>query len=200
MRFLLPITLFSGLAAPVLALPAAGPDASPIVKDRAASPTVVISPSNTVLGTASGSVEQFGGIYFADEPTGSLRLRPPQKLSTDLGDAFDASGAAAACPQMLIATDTDESLFLQIAGFLLDTPPFQQATGETENCLTVSVARPAGTKAGDNLPVLFWIYGGAFEVCKTCFLMGLASFTVEMLIKNITPSLDGHPLMIQPAC
>lgn len=159
------IALLSGLAVPAWALPT-GPDASPIVKDRAVSPTVVLSPSNTVIGSISGSVEQFGGIYFADEPTGSLRLRPPQKLSTDLGDAFDATGAAAACPQMLIATDTDQSLFLQIAGFLLNSAPFQEATGQTENCLTVSVSRPVGTTAGDNLPVLFWIYGGAFEVIR----------------------------------
>lgn len=163
---LFPTALLSGLAAPALALPA-GPGASPTleVEDRAAaSPTVVMSPSNTVVGTVSGGVEQFGGIFYADEPTGPLRLRPPQKLSTDLGDAFDASGAAGACPQMLIATDTGENLFLEIAGWLLDTAPFQQATGQSENCLSVSVARPAGTTAGDDLPVLFWIYGGAFEV------------------------------------
>lgn len=161
------ILLATGLALPARARPAAGPDASPIVEDRAVSPTVVLSPSNTVVGTVSGTVEQFGGIYYADEPTGSLRLRPPQKLSTDLGDAFDATGAAAACPQMLVSTDTDQSLFLQIAGFLLDSPPFQTATGQTENCLTVSVARPVNTTAGDGLPVLFWIYGGAFEVSRS---------------------------------
>lgn len=165
MRCLWPISLLSGLAVPAAALPAAGPDApSPVVQDRATAPTVAISPSNTVVGSVSGTVEQFNGIYFADDPTGSLRLRPPQKLSTDLGDAFDASGSAAACPQMLIATDTNESLFLQVAGFLLNSPPFQEATGQTENCLTVSVARPAGTTSGAGLPVLFWIYGGAFEV------------------------------------
>lgn len=140
------------------------PPPSPVVKNRATSPTVVISPSNTVIGSSLAGIESYNGIYFADEPTGSLRLSPPQKLSTNLGDAFDASGLASACPQMLIATDANEPLFLEVAGFLLDSPPFQQVTGETENCLTVSVQRPAGTTADSALPVLFWIYGGAFEV------------------------------------
>ncbi|KAF3765646.1 lipase [Cryphonectria parasitica EP155] len=140
---------------------------SPVVEDRATSPTVVISPSNTVIGAVSGTVESYNGIYFADDPTGSLRLRPPQKLSTDLGDAFDASGTAAACPQMLVATASQDGLFLEIAGYLLDSPPFQTATDESENCLTVSVARPAGTVAGAGLPVLFWIFGGAFELGST---------------------------------
>lgn len=170
MRFLLPICLFVPFLIPVLALPA-NSDPSPVIKDRATpSPTVVMSPSNTVIGSISGSVESFNGIFFADEPTGSLRLRPPQKLSTDLGDSFDASGLAGACPQMLVATDNDENLFLQVAGFLLDSAPFQKVTGISENCLTVSVARPAGTTAGAGLPVLFWIYGGAFEVRLSRYL------------------------------
>lgn len=80
---------------------------------------------------------------------------------------------------MLIATNTDQSLFLEVAGFLLDSPPFQQATGETEDCLTVSVSRPVGTTAGSGLPVLFWIYGGAFEACfhSSYFMQGLSHIT-----------------------
>lgn len=153
----------ASLLVTTLALPAASKP-SPVVKDRSASPAVVISPSNTVIGSSSNNVESFNGIYYADNPTGSLRLRPPQKLTRNLGDAFDASGDAAACPQMVVATNTDQSLFLEVAGFLLDSPFFQTVTGETENCLTVDVSRPAGTKADAGLPVLFWIFGGAFEV------------------------------------
>lgn len=155
--------LFLSLGARVLALPS-NPPPSPVVKDRATSPTVVISASNTVIGTVNGGVEQFGGIYYADEPTGDLRLRPPQRLSTNLGDAFDASGAAAACPQMLVSTGDDQSLFTEVVGDLLSSFWVQDITGQTENCLSVSIARPVGTTAGDNLPVLYWIYGGAFEV------------------------------------
>lgn len=164
MGWLLPTVTLSSTLAIVLALPSVSISASPVIDDRAASPTVVISPSNTVIGSVLGQVESYSGMYFADSPTSSLRLKPPQKLSTNLGDAFDATGPAPACPQMLIATDADESLFLEVAGFLLDSPPFQQATGQTEDCLTISVSRPAGTTAAAGLPVLFWIYGGGFEV------------------------------------
>lgn len=187
MKWIVAGTWLASFLRPVLAVPVASSDPTPVIADRATSPTVVISPSNTVIGSLSGTIESYNGIYFADNPTGSLRLRPPQKLSTNLGDAFDASGAAAACPQMLIATDSDESLFLQVAGFLLDSPPFQQATGETEDCLTVSISRPAGTEAGAGLPVLFWIYGGAFEVSFKAFYVSLFD---EHIAKSKTARMD----------
>lgn len=191
MERLLSSIFLASILVTTLALPAAF-DPSPKIDDRAASPTVVISPSNTVVGSQSLLIESYNGIYFADNPTASLRLKPPQKLSTNLGNSFDASGLAAACPQMLVATDTDQSLFLEVAGFLLDSPPFQQATGQTENCLTVSISRPAGTTAGAGLPVLFWIYGGAFEV-----FFRLARSLLGAFAK--TDSLDGarhttHPV------
>lgn len=155
--------LLPSLLAPALALPTqSGP--SPVIKDRATSPTVVLSPSNTVVGLASGNVEKYAGIPFADSPTGSLRLRPPQRLSTNLGDSYDAINPAAACPQMLVSTGDDQTLFFEVIGDLLDTPLFQTAANESEDCLTVSVIRPAGVKAGAKLPVLYWIFGGAFEV------------------------------------
>ncbi|ROW06763.1 hypothetical protein VMCG_04163 [Cytospora schulzeri] len=138
--------------APALALPA-HPDPSPVIKDRTISPTVVLSPSNTVVGLAIGDVEKFAGIRFADPPTGSLRLKPPQKLSTNLGDSYDAINPAAACPQMLVSAGEDQSLFLEVVGDLLDTPIFQTATNQSEDCLTVSVIRPAGVTAGANLPL-----------------------------------------------
>lgn len=162
----LSISAWASLAACVLALPARQ-GSSPVVDSRAASPTVVLSPSNTVVGLASGDVEKFAGIPFADPPTGSLRLKPPKKLSTNLGDAYDAINPAAACPQMLISTSENQSLFLQILGDLVTLPIIQAATNQSEDCLTVSVIRPAGVEAGANLPVLYWIFGGAFEVSQT---------------------------------
>lgn len=41
-----------------------------------------------------------------------------------------------------------------------------------EDCLTINVERPAGVKAGDNLPVLLWIFGGGFEVGSTTMYSG----------------------------
>lgn len=146
------------LAAPAMSLPA-----TPVVEDRATGPQVAISPQNTVIGLASGKVEKFAGIPFADAPTGNLRLRPPQKLTTSLGSAFEAINPAAACPQMLFST-AGNSFITDALGELLDTPLFQQAINIDEDCLTVSVMRPIGTAANGSLPVLFWIFGGGFEV------------------------------------
>lgn len=158
-------SVWASFVACALALPA-GQGSSPVVNGRAVSPTVVLSPSNTIVGLASGDVEKFAGIPFADPPTGSLRLKPPKKLSTNLGSAYDAINPAAACPQMLVSSGENQSLFLQVLGDLVSLPIIQAATNQSEDCLTVSVIRPAGVAAGANLPVLYWIFGGAFEVRK----------------------------------
>ncbi|KUI58886.1 Lipase 4 [Cytospora mali] len=151
MKFFYLVALASFLA-PAVALPARL-DPSPVIEVRATSPTVVLSPSNTVIGLASGNVEKFAGIRFADPPTGSLRLKPPKKLSTNLGDAYDAINPAAACPQMLVSTGSNQSLFLEALGDLVDTPIFQTATNQSEDCLTVSVIRPAGVTSESKLPL-----------------------------------------------
>lgn len=44
--------------------------------------------------------------------------------------------------------------------------PLENPAGQ-EDCLTINVERPAGTKEGDNLPVLFWIYGSGFSFGST---------------------------------
>lgn len=49
-------------------------------------------------------------------------------------------------------------------GQLLNSPLVQTILNAGEDCLYLNVHRPAGTKAGDKLPVLFWIYGGGFEL------------------------------------
>lgn len=148
------------LAAPAPA-PAADPEADGTIQERAAKVTVAV-PSGTVIGLSLSGVESFKGIPFADPPTGSLRLRPPQKLSKALGtfDATDLLGPS--CPQMFITTGGN-SVITEFLSAFLSIPLLQVVTGQ-EDCLTISVQRPAGTKAGDNLPVLFWIFGGGFEL------------------------------------
>jgi len=168
MRTLAGIITFAALSALVAALPAPVPAPvpepvpSPALAGRASKPTVSLGPSATVIGTSLLGVESFKGIPFADPPTGSLRLKPPQKLSTALG-TFDATGNAAACPQMFFSTGGNDFL-TSVLGDLLNTPLFQTVTDQSEDCLSITVARPAGTTAGAKLPVLFWIFGGGFEV------------------------------------
>lgn len=62
---------------------------------------------------------------------------------------------------MFISTAAKD-LIASIACPVLGNPFFTPLVGQ-EDCLAISVQRPAGTKAGDKLPVLFWIFGGGFE-------------------------------------
>lgn len=128
-----------------------------------ASPTVTIpSPAATIIGLG-GDVEQFPGIPFALPPTGSLRLKPPQAITTPMG-TFNAQENGNACPQFIFDTELDAGIGTAAIGLLADSPLFQKALTEGEDCLVLNVHRPAGTKAGDGLPVLFWIFGGGFEL------------------------------------
>ncbi|KAH8885345.1 alpha/beta-hydrolase [Thozetella sp. PMI_491] len=166
--------LASSLAAlrPALAAPAAAPvvpaPASPVLEKRA-NPTVSISTGN-VVGTASSKLENFNGIPFALPPTGNLRLKPPVKLNSSLG-TIDATGIAAACPQFFFSTGSN-NLLVQVLANVIDLPFFQTVTQSSEDCLTINVIRPAGTKADAKLPVLFWIFGGGFELGSTLMYDG----------------------------
>ncbi|KAI1099633.1 sterol esterase [Jackrogersella minutella] len=126
-----------------------------------ATTTSVVTPQGTIVGSVSNGSENFGGIPFAEPPTGSLRLKPPQRLNSSLG-TFDATGLGPSCPQMFFSTTGD--LITSVLGDLINTPLFQTATGQTEDCLTMRVQRPAGTTSDAKLPVLFWIFGGGFEL------------------------------------
>jgi len=133
---------------------------------RAAAPTVAIaSPAATIIGSSLGLVEKFDGIPFAQPPTGSLRLKPPQPLTSSIG-TVRAIGTPKACPQLLFSEDTSQ-FPAGVLGTLLNTPLFQTITNAGEDCLTVNVIRPAGTTASSKLPVLFWIFGGGFELGST---------------------------------
>jgi carboxylesterase type B len=137
--------------------------------DRALDPravkTTVTLPLATVIGRSAGSIDTFNGIPFAQPPVGPLRLKPPRPLKSSAG-TVDATGIAPACPQFLLSTNTDGAVLDLVATIptfsLWDSIDIMQ-----EDCLTVSVQRPAGMAADAKLPVLFWIYGGGFEFGST---------------------------------
>ncbi|TWU73464.1 hypothetical protein ED733_005051 [Metarhizium rileyi] len=134
------------------------PDPAPaVVLPRADEVTVEI-PSGTIIGSVTG-VENFNGIPFADAPENKLRLRPPKKLSRHLG-TFKAIEKAASCPQMP-ANSTEVNLPPLPTGSPMSPSTDDQINGQ-EDCLTVSIQRPKGTQPGDQLPVLFYIFGGGF--------------------------------------
>ena len=164
MKFLSIASWALTLVTPVLAAPGPLPDST--LGKRADLVTVAL-PSGTVIGTAS-NIETFNGIPYAKPPVGPLRLKPPMKLSNDLR-TFDATGIAPACPQMPVAPDPQSNEdFLKAAPEAMELPMFRVNAAEgQEDCLTISVQRPKGTSPDDNLPVLFWIYGGGFVIGST---------------------------------
>lgn len=146
---------------------------------RAAQAVSVTIESGTIIGSAGDTVDSFRGIPFADPPIDDLRFKPPVKLSRDLG-TFDATKLEASCPQGPIA-----SLFGLInheptgpATSIIESSAGVTKTRYSEDCLTINVQRPHGTKAGDDLPVLFWIYGGGFVAGST------AGFDAKLLLET----------------
>lgn len=172
--------LLTGLAGLASALPAAdtspppaplaarvpvpAADADPATLEDRALKVSVNLPYANIIGKDLFSVQTFNAIPYAEPPVGKLRLRPPKRLERDIGDV-DARGIAPACPQMYLTTENDNP-FLDFIGDALTLPIFKAVNGQ-EDCLTVNVQRPSGTKEGDKLPVLFWIFGGGFQLGST---------------------------------
>ncbi|KAI9712256.1 MAG: hypothetical protein M1828_001699 [Chrysothrix sp. TS-e1954] len=138
--------------------------AGPVLQERSLSPKVTIK-NGTVIGSSTGSVESFKGIPFAQPPTGTLRLKPPQSITQSFG-TITATGTPTSCPQLFSNVDSS-NVPDSVLGMLMDNPLLQRVQTQGEDCLTLNVQRPAGTTASSKLPVLFWIYGGGFELGST---------------------------------
>ncbi|PYI07370.1 cholinesterase [Aspergillus sclerotiicarbonarius CBS 121057] len=136
-------------------------------------PTVTIpSPSATIIGEHEDeNVEVFKGIPYAQPPipTYGLRLKPPQPITTGLG-TVQATGYPAACPQMDVRESQCLPLPPNVAALLGPTGPNPEVVDE--DCLTLNIWRPKGTTGDEKYPVLFWIYGGSFEVGSNMDLPG----------------------------
>ncbi|KAI0349899.1 carotenoid ester lipase precursor [Trametes cingulata] len=131
-------------------------------------PTVTLGQA-TVIGFTNGSVTNFFGIPYAEPPIGDLRLRLPKPV-TEYSGTINATQAAAQCPQItqLPPADTPQDLlaagiaYANLLGLSTDAP-------QSEDCLTVNVQVPTGTKPSAKLPVLALIYGGGFVTGSTDF-------------------------------
>nr|POF25997.1 putative secreted lipase [Quercus suber] len=132
--------------------------------ERAAAPSVTIQ-NGTLIGATNSGIDSFKGIPFAQPPVGNLRLKPPQSVTNSFGTLM-ATGSPRACPQQIIQVDQTGLLNLpsDVLGLLLDSPLLQNVTNAGEDCLTMQVYRPAGTAPDSKLPVVFWIFGGGFEL------------------------------------
>jgi carboxylesterase type B len=143
------------LAATVSSLP---------LERRTSFPQVTIN-DGTVKGSSALGVDSFNGIPFAQPPIGELRLKPPQPLNSSYG-TISATGVPAACPQFYAQVQSKQ-LLSDVLGTLLDTPLLQEVTIQNEDCLTLNVQRPSNIDSDVKLPVLFWIFGGGFELGST---------------------------------
>jgi para-nitrobenzyl esterase len=124
------------------------PDLAPVVQISTGSVQGVVrtySPPVATGGIASGprySVYEYRGIPYALAPTGNRRWALPEPVTTLGTGVFQAYNFGPACPQQARFSLTEGST--------------------NEDCLSINVSMPAGTKSTDNLPVFVWIHGGAF--------------------------------------
>lgn len=119
------------------------------INDESDSSLFVKTSLGGVMGRQRGGVNEFLGIPFAEPPVGKLRFRPPLSKKPWHPSVRRAWKFAPEC--------------LQSALFVAE-----DFTVRDEDCLYLNVwqPRPQGSKDGHparrRLPVLVWIYGGAF--------------------------------------
>lgn len=113
-------------------------------RNNSAAPLVHTPHQGTFRGLYNSTfdVEQFYGIPFAQPPLGELRFRKTQPVEEyKQKEIRDATKKNKICLQSdTLETDAESD----------------------EDCLYLQVHRPAGTQKGDDLPILLWIYGGAW--------------------------------------
>ena len=102
----------------------------------------------TYTGLYANEVEGFVGVRFALDTSGESRFKPPVSFNPTSDSVIEATTPGPSCPQQLSS------------GSYFDFS-LSDVTQISEDCLRLNVWRPNGTKAGDKLPVLAYIYGGS---------------------------------------
>lgn len=132
------------------------------------------------------STESFLGVPFAEPPVGNLRFNNPVPPSSFSG-VKNATWYGNACPQMsLLAPGVPLPNNPGLAGvttYLSELEP-QGIVAASEDCLYANVVRPAGVSAGADLPVVVWIYGGAFMAGDASAYNGTSIIARSMSLKT----------------
>lgn len=134
-------------------------------------PAVTIK-NGTVVGRSADQVDSFIGIPYVQPPVGDLRLRQPRSIEQPFGTLV-LPQVAAACPQMNMSRVDTTGLNEQGTAIIDDLS--SNFTGvSSENCLTLTIQRPAGIPQTTKLPVLFWIHGGGWSIGASQWYDGTA--------------------------
>ncbi|KIJ47403.1 hypothetical protein M422DRAFT_164078 [Sphaerobolus stellatus SS14] len=154
------LALISVALSPVYAVPA--------IVERAA-PTVNLDGA-TFTGVTAVNVQKFLGIPFAKPPVGDLRFRLPVPI-TYINSTYPATAYGPSCPQQAAQLPLLTGAAAAAANALTETI-FEVIFPDSEDCLTVNVVKPANIPTGKKLPVVVWIFGGAFELGATSMYDG----------------------------
>lgn len=124
-----------------------------------ADPTLhVDTTGGTVAGFTRFGTHAWLGIPYAEAPVGTRRFRRPERAPRE-GNAWDGAREATAFGPSPVQPPLAEAF-----GGIGDDP---EAAPQGEDCLTLNVVRPANPQATGPLPVMVWIYGGAFLIGGT---------------------------------
>jgi hypothetical protein len=160
-------------AFPLLGLSAHGEATRSIADSIPEGAPVATVANGTIYGQTDPvySEDYFLGVRYAQPPTGALRFAAPQSLNATYDEPYNASGYGPECigygyAQWILGNDI------------------------SEDCLSINIVRPAGTKEGDKLPVVIWIHGGvSLLLAKNkrltlAILIAFASSNIEPLLTS----------------
>ena len=103
------------------------------------------APAGTIIGRADGPVLRATGIRYAR----AARFCPPEP-EPDATETIQATAPAPACPQLA------DPRVEQVMGGLFEALSFD------EDCLRLSITRPADFRPDEVLPVIVWVHGGSY--------------------------------------
>ncbi|ODQ81368.1 hypothetical protein BABINDRAFT_12593 [Babjeviella inositovora NRRL Y-12698] len=143
-------------------------------------PQIQLPDGDTITGNYEtlNNLESYLGIPFAAPPVGDLRFRPPQAYNGSL-NGFQALTYGPSCPQMdptAGGAAVVGALPNDVVSLVMQTPLFGAILPLAEDCLTLNVYRKRGLSSTAKLPVMFWIFGGGFEIG------GSSTYTPEQLM------------------
>ena len=134
----------------------------PAPEEKGDDSLVVMTDKGAVRGRAIDGAREFKGIPYAAAPVGTLRWEVPHERKPWTG-TLDATQFGSSCPQVARYGLTEASY--------------------DEDCLTLNLTVPTVTKS-KKLPVLVWIYGGAFVGGSS------ALYPIDHMAKN------GHVIVV----